>query len=224
MAWTDSLPGVLTTVVGGASAVTALARVLQLSEPARLKRSLRSSAALVGTMPAGRARQALELSIERDSLRLAAMTLVQKDIDQSTRRNRLIFVGIIWAVLVAVLLFILFTVGTLEDLNPRTLKAFRTTLPAAFGGAATMIALPIAMRIFASTLNTRAQRETLAAQLFADGVIDEAYVRCEAVSAVARPDAGAPTVTPQTRRPRRALARWLRGRPRATNGSSSLSD
>lgn len=191
--------------------LTAAARGFQLSEPARLRKSLTATTTLLESMPPGSSRTALELAVERESLRLAAMSLVQKNLRRSQQISLFVFLTIALLISVIVVGWIAYTTLDLAPGDNPDLELFQRYAPTVIAAYFLLLSLSLAFIIFASALLTRRARETLAAQLFADGSVDPIYVRRVAVNETARPEVASSSKTRQVKPLRRRIATWLRG-------------
>jgi hypothetical protein len=224
MAWTDSLPGVLTAALGGTSVLTAVARGVQLSEPARLRKRLTATSTLLEAMPPGSSRRALELAVERESLRLAAMSLVQTH----ARRTSLITLSafMIAALLVLVGLFgwVLLTTYDAAEATSADIKELQIYGPTVVIGYFLVLTLILASMIVLTALTTRMRREKLAAQLFADGSVDSTYVRHRAVDEKPRRNIAVSSDAKKVKPLRQRIATWLRGSGRRPGRATAPRD
>jgi uncharacterized membrane protein HdeD (DUF308 family) len=209
MPWSDPLPNILTAVVGSAGVITGVARLAQLSEPSRLRRSLAATAALRDSMPESPGRNALDLAIERDTLRLASMSLIQNKTAHGERRNRWLFVASILLVVLGTLVYASLTLT--PEFDPDAPRWVSRALLTVYIADVILLGVVIFMSVYTAAVTIRGRREHLAAQMFADGHIDAEYVRSQSVWERARSKSGTEKPKSLFRQLLRRIATWLRG-------------
>jgi hypothetical protein len=197
----ESLPVLLSALLGSTGLVALASRLAQLSAPARLRKRLEASGALASSLPPGSARDALWLAHERDAYRLAAMSLLQPSTKYSNLVTGLIALAI-FAIATAtglsyILVFNFFDEIFQDAFWDDTLEAVIFTL--------TMFGPLVFAILTTQSIILRTNRERLADQLFADGVTDVPYLRQKAVSV--EPRRKETLAKPR----RRGIATWLRG-------------
>ena len=172
----DSIPLVVSAIVGSAGIASAVARVTQLSEPSRIRKRLESSLALLAKMPGGPAKDAVLLTYERDAARLAAIVLVQRSLTFSRSVGLLISSLVVTALIFGAGSYFYYNVG--DEKSAFYEGWFRSLVPSFI----TISALVAAVIIFISTNHAVAlqrRRSTMSDDLFVAGEVNAELIRTQ---------------------------------------------
>ncbi len=178
------LPVILSALIGTSGVVAAVARLAQLSEPAKLRKRIEGATALLKTDLDDRAKEVLRLACERDAYRLATMSIVQ------SKTQHFVLVRSMLVALIPTLTFIAIAVLLVPAAFKVNLEGnvFTNTEWANLVAVIGAIFSIIIFLAWTFALNMRVRRERLAARLFAEPELGSSYIR----SHVAR-DSAPPT-------------------------------
>lgn len=175
MAFPDWLPLLITAILGSTGVTAVLARFAQLSGPARLRRRIQATDALVKELPPGQARHALELAIDRDAASLSSMSLVRPG-----RAADLISL-VVYSIVSAVTLLIIFGYVILNTKDGEPFSELRkdvvsSGVPALISATVVYIIL-VAGALVILNKSLKFRRNTYADVIFAQGAVDESLIR-----------------------------------------------
>jgi hypothetical protein len=170
----SSIPLLITGLLGTTGIVTALSRLSDLGEPARLRKRLTATIEAAASLePDTEAREALELARERDAMRIAAITLISQPPGTSRKVKTRIAKSMVILIGLLALSYWAGIVWPAQKMPAEFRSAYvgivigaQLILPIIFVAAM----LVIAHDIYTSTQSLRARREVLAASMFGNGV------------------------------------------------------